>query len=373
MPKVSLREKQDKLSATPKQFVQNSQYIFDGFKTNTEGYRHQMLPFAVMLAHARETTANRENFKNYRKRFNQQTKRVKEFLLKVDSVQSQLQTIVDSSVDTLFENTNNPYYKGHPVDLHGYNNMHKYIDIYGAILDCNIHLMTIGSIPTKWIHTVHHGHQSLIPIYHSYVRMGKPHIYILRLGGGSDMECTTRVDFTYHAISCIYTLMEHTFGFVDFCNQCHRCTYLKNGSHKYCGVVTPSMQYISAYDFAVKQNKKEWRPHFNNIQTAVNTCLDTNFDLSLDDFFDKLQWVYECLDNGDIINVHCDDDSIDDSASVDNSVSVDNTVSVDDSDSIDDSASIDESPKKKQKLNECSSLPADNAFESDYSDHECDL
>ena len=63
-------------------------------------------------------------------------------------MQSQLQTIVDSSVDTLFENTNNPYYKGHPVDLRGYNNVHKYIDIYGAILGGFLFaaLQTVGAI-----------------------------------------------------------------------------------------------------------------------------------------------------------------------------------------------------------------------------------
>ena len=87
MPKTSLKAKLHKLvSKTPKQFVQQSQYIFDGFKSPS----NKALPYAVMLAHASETTTNRESFKSYRKRFAQQTRRVDDFLSTVDSVLSKL-------------------------------------------------------------------------------------------------------------------------------------------------------------------------------------------------------------------------------------------------------------------------------------------
>ena len=232
-----------------------------------------------MLAHASERTTNRESFKSYRKRFAQQTRRVDDFLSTVDSVLSKLPSTNVEAVDSLFDNTNDPYYKNHKVDTYGYNYALKYLDFYGAILDCNIHIMVIDVVPSKWIHQAIHGHQSLVPIYHSYVRVDKPHIYILRMS-----HDTT---FSYHAISCIYTLMQNNFGYVDFCNKCHRCTYLKKDVHRYCGVVTPGMQYGSSYAFALQQNKNEWRPHSVNIQTAIDSVVANKFELSLDDYFER--------------------------------------------------------------------------------------
>ena len=105
-----------------------------------------------MFAHASERTTNRESFKSYRKRFAQQTRRVNDFLSTVDSVLTHVREFTDSSVDSLFDNTNDPYYRGQKVDTLGYNYTLKYLDIYGAILDCNIHLMVINAVPHKWIH-----------------------------------------------------------------------------------------------------------------------------------------------------------------------------------------------------------------------------
>ena len=125
-------------------------------------------------------------------------------------------------------------------------------------------------VPDKWMGHFNEGLQSLVPIYHSYVREGKPHIYILRMEQlGS---------FTYHAISCVHNLMSYTFGYVNFCDKCHRVTYLKNNVHKYCKVVTPGMQHNSAYHFwpSTLQEKQEWRHHPANIQTAINSVVGTN-------------------------------------------------------------------------------------------------
>ena len=150
--------------------------------------------------------------------------------------------------------------------------------------------------------------------------------------------------------------MQNTFGYVDFCNLCHKCTYLKNDSHKYCGVVTPCMQYNSAYEFAVKQNKAEWRPHFVNIQSAVNACHDIKFELSLDTYLERQLALQELFHSGDVINLCHDADLSDDSAADNDSVDL----SVDDS--------VDDSPTKKQKLDNSVSLPADVVFDSNCSD-----
>ena len=43
----------------------------------------------------------------------------------------------------------NVVYKNQSVDLNGYNYVHKYVDIYAALLDCNIHLMVKDFVPLK--------------------------------------------------------------------------------------------------------------------------------------------------------------------------------------------------------------------------------
>ena len=92
--------------------------------------------------------------------------------------------------------------------------------------------------------------------------------------------------------------MDNCFGYVNFCEHCHRVTYLKNNAHKYCGVVTPAMQYGSAYDFAIRQKVKEWRPHPLTIQSAINSCSNIKFELSLDDYFDRRLAIQPSYDVG---------------------------------------------------------------------------
>ena len=70
----------------------------------------------------------------------------------VNLVLSKVDKTVLQSVDSLFSNTNDPYYKGHKVDTREYNYLHKYLDIYGAILDSNIHIMVIDAVPCQYIH-----------------------------------------------------------------------------------------------------------------------------------------------------------------------------------------------------------------------------
>ena len=111
----------------------------------------------------------------------------------------------------------------------------------------------------------HRGTPSLIPIYHSYVREGKPHIYILRM-------CQHET-FTYHAISCVHNLMTYTFGYVNFCDKCHKVTYLKNNAHRYCAIVTPGMQYNSAYELYPSGEQLQWRHHPATIQTRQMAIL----------------------------------------------------------------------------------------------------
>ena len=299
--------------------------------------------YATLLAYFSETTPNKENFKSYRKRLPQQRKRVDEFLIMVNLVLSKVDKTILQSVDSLFSNTNDPYYKGHKVDTREYNYLHKYLDIYGAILDSKIHIMVIDAVPCQYIHKTIWGHVNLTPIYHSYVREGKPHLYILR----SFINGT----FTYHAISCVVTMMDNCFGHVNFCENCHRVTYLKNGVHKYCGVVTPDMQYGSAYDFALQQNVNMWRPHYVNIQSAINSCSNVKFELSLDDYYDRRLAIQSCYDNGDIIDLCNAPDSSDD-----------------------DDGSVDSSPKKKQKVeyDSASLLSTTDVFICDHADYSDD-
>ena len=129
--------------------------------------------------------------------------------------------------------------------------------------------------------------------------------------------------------------------------------------HKYCKVVTPGMQHNSAYHFwpSTLQEKQEWRHHPASIQTAINSVVGTTFELSLDDYFDRLSAIHQSLDDCDIINIHSDDDDNDD----------------DDNDGDDNDGDNDthHSPMKKQKVDVSLSVSASDVFDDNTSD--CDL
>ena len=67
------------------------------------------------------------------------------------------------------------------------------------------------------------------------------------------------------------------------------------------------MQYNSAYQFSVKQNKNEWRPHCINVQAAVNSCCDIKFEVSLDVYLERQLDLQELFNSGDVIHDSFDD------------------------------------------------------------------
>jgi len=168
----------------------------------------------------------RDKAKNYNKRAVPQAKAVDKLLSTVDSITERVQSNFDA-IDQRFQDQ----YKGiakkyisPELNQPGYNSLMKYLDIYAALLDINVHVMVNGMVKNKHVAPRDYNRWSLVSVFDSLRREDAPHLYLFRMG----------VDgvYRYHVISNIVSIIDDNFGYLNFCEGCYQTTYATSETHK---------------------------------------------------------------------------------------------------------------------------------------------
>ena len=202
-------------------FVKTSQYIIQ----NKHAPEDKSLPYAVCLAHA-NYFMERNAAKNYNKRAVPQAKAVDKLLRTVDRITERVQRNFDT-IDQHFQDQ----YKGiakkyicPDLNKSGYNSLMKYLDIYAALLDINVHVMVNSMVKNKHVASRDYNRWSLVSVFDSLRREDAPHLYLFRMG----------VDgvYRYHVISNIVSILDDNFGYLNFCEGCYQTTYATSETHK---------------------------------------------------------------------------------------------------------------------------------------------
>jgi len=187
-----------------------------------------------------------------------QEKMVNKLLTAVDSITERFQRNFDA-VDQLFKDQVNGTFKKYicpDLNRSGYNSVLKYLDIYAALLDCNVHVMVNGMVSKKHVATRDYNRFSLVPIFDSLRRDNAPHVYLFRVGENGVHR--------YHVITNIVGMIDVNFGYLNFCEGCYQTTYATSDTHKekYCNRVTADSQFTSHHT---------WRIDPDNLEGAVNS------------------------------------------------------------------------------------------------------
>ena len=214
-------EKKSKMPALISDFVKTSQYIIQ----NKHAPEDKSLPYAVCLAHA-NYFMERDKAKTYNKRSVPQAKAVDKLLRTVDSITERVQSNFDA-IDQRFQDQNKGVFKKYispDLNQSGYNSLMKYLDIYAALLDINVHVMVNGMVRNRYVAGRDHNRNSLISVFDSLRRDHAPHLYLFRVG----------VDgvYRYHVISNIVSILDDNFGYLNFCEGCYQTTYATSETHK---------------------------------------------------------------------------------------------------------------------------------------------
>ena len=214
-------EKKSKMPALMSDFVKTSQYIIQ----NRHAPEDKSLPYAVCLAHA-NYFMERDKAKNYNKRSVPQAKAVDKLLSTVNSITERVQSNFDA-IDQRFQDQ----YKGiakkyicPDLNKSGYNSLMKYLDIYAALLDINVHVMVNGMVRNRYVAGRDYNRFSLVSVFDSLRRDDAPHLYLLRVGF-DDV-------YRYHVISNIVSIIDDNFGYLNFCEGCYQTTYATSETHK---------------------------------------------------------------------------------------------------------------------------------------------
>ena len=132
--------------------------------------------------------------------------------------------------------------------------MYKYLDIYAALLDWNIHVMDNRMVRNKYVERWDENRNSLVSVFDSYRRDDAPHIYLWRH--------KTQEGYQFHVVFDIDNIMDNVFGYLNFCEGCNQTTYATSHTHKqyYC-------KHVEAHDQFM--HHKSWRIHPDNLHGAV--------------------------------------------------------------------------------------------------------
>ena len=253
MPKnLTLAKKQGKMACNINEFLKTSQYIVTNFKAPMS----HTLPYAVCLAYANALWP-REQYKTLNKRPVAQKKLVDKLTTAFDEIKHRFVVNFNTLKERLCEQTRTitgkPYIK---PDLTGpeYSHVYNCLDIYPAMLDCNIHVMDNTLVQNKYVQQWVENQNSLVSVFDSYGRDNVPHIYLWRQKIFGE-NC-------FHVISDIDNIMDNVFGYLNFCEGCYQTTYATSDMHKqyYC-------KRVEAHDQFMKN--RSWSIHPDNIRGAV--------------------------------------------------------------------------------------------------------
>jgi hypothetical protein len=199
----------------------------------------------------------RDKAKTYNKRSVPQAKAVDKLLSTVDSITERVQRNFDA-IDQHFQDQYKMIAKKYiSADLNqsGYNSLMKYLDIYAALLDINVHVMVNGMVRNKYVAGRDYNRNSLISVFDSLRRDDAPHLYLFRVGFDGV--------YRYHVISNIVSIIDDNFGYLNFCEGCYQTTYATSETHKtrFCKKVRAHKQ----------EQEYKGRIDEDNLQGIVNT------------------------------------------------------------------------------------------------------
>ena len=302
----TLGQRQAKQAAMNDEMKQ-SQYIVNGYNSP----KGKELIHAIVLAYANTQWTNKEEVKSFNKRVASQSKLVSVILESADRMAERFTKEHAHLADMLIGRSTlfNLY-----LDDQEYNRVFKYLDIYGCILNANIHIMENNRVKDSQCRYVDRNNWTLLARHSSYHRPEAPHLFVMQFKD------------KYHALSNVDAYMKFTFGHFSFCRKCYETTYANAPGHvKYCNVITTGKQYNRQFQINdVLRVDKEWRPlawaielqsyglgmnlapenELAERRCLLQECYNAEFIVRVDDTddCDIDTKVYHILENGDVVN-----------------------------------------------------------------------